>query len=128
MLTANNNSLNAKIEELIQKSGDHSDLLSKLNEELGTKQNEFDRRERQMEAEIETLLRDKESKENEIRSLRVRMFVVVVVVVVYSADESHTMATWHFSRWTLKTKSQSSADLSRKSATLKSWCRRMKMS
>lgn len=71
MLTANNNSLNAKIEELIQKSGDHSDLLGKLNEELGTKQNEFDRRERQMESEIEALLRDKESKENEIRSLRV---------------------------------------------------------
>lgn len=73
MLTANNNSLNSKIEELIQKSGDHSDLLSKLNDELGAKQNEFERRERQMETEIESLLRDKESKENEIRSLRVTM-------------------------------------------------------
>lgn len=71
MLTANNNSLNSKIEELIQKSGDHSDLFSKLNDELGAKQNEFERRERQMETEIESLLRDKESKENEIRSLRV---------------------------------------------------------
>ena len=71
MLTANNNSLNSKIEELIQKSGDNSDLLTKLNDELVAKQNEFSRKERQMETEIESLLRDKESKDTEIRNLRV---------------------------------------------------------
>ena len=71
MLTANNNSLNSKIEELIQKSGNNSDLLTKLNDELVAKQNEFSRKERQMETEIESLLRDKESKDTDIRNLRV---------------------------------------------------------
>ncbi|KAJ6219103.1 hypothetical protein RDWZM_004915 [Blomia tropicalis] len=71
MLTANNQSLNSKIEDLLQKSGDNSELLTKLNDELKTKQNEFNRKERQMETEIESLLRDKESKDEQIRNLRV---------------------------------------------------------
>lgn len=72
MVTANNNSLNSRIEELMQKSGDHSSLLTRLNEELVAKQNEFNRKERQMETEIESLLRDKDNKDTDIRNLRVK--------------------------------------------------------
>lgn len=71
-LTANNGSLQAKIDELLQFSGSHSDMLAKLNEEMASKQKEHQRRESELQSEIETLHRQAEAKESEIRNFKVR--------------------------------------------------------
>lgn len=70
-LAANNTSLQAKLDEMISTSGSNSDMLGKLNEELSTKQKEYQKREQHLQTEIELLHKERQAKENDIRMLKV---------------------------------------------------------
>ncbi len=66
-----NRNLESKIEELMRTSGSNSDLLIKMNAEVVGKQKEFLKREKSLKEEIESIRKEKELREIEIRELRI---------------------------------------------------------
>lgn len=76
-LSTNNQSLQSKIDELIHKSGSSSDMLSRLNEELLQRQQQYAKKESELRTEIESLHKENANRENEIRSLKVCFIYIV---------------------------------------------------
>lgn len=70
-ITVNNVELQAKVDELMHASGSSSDMMVKLNDELQSKQREWQAREKQLLDEMELLHKHKDDKDNELRTVKV---------------------------------------------------------
>ncbi len=66
-----NRNLESKIEEMMRTSGSNSDLLLKMSSEVADKQKEFLKREKSLKEEIDSIRKEKELRETEIRELRI---------------------------------------------------------